>query len=798
MKNNKSPLYSILVLIATLFGVFYFMMPQSYDETEVPLSEFSSKRALEKVKIISQKPHFVGSKNHEDVAQYLVNELKNLGLSTSIQEGFTLSDGGTLVKSKNIVARIKGTSKEKALLLLSHYDSAPHSYSFGASDDGVGIAVIVECVRAFLHNKAAPKNDIIVLFSDAEEVGLNGAALFVAQHQWAKNVGLVLNLEARGSSGPSYMLMETNKGNANMVKAFADGNANYPVSNSLMYSIYKMLPNDTDLTVFREQGKIQGFNFAFIDNHFNYHTARDNYENLDPKTIAHQGSYIFPLLNYFSQAELSNLNSDEEYVYFSVPFSFIHYPFSWIIPMLIIAVGLVFSFLFIGIGKQILRMDEVIKGFVPLFASLVVAGGITYIGWKLLLNCYPQYNDILHGFTYNGHDYIYAFVSLSIAICFLFYQNSGKRNPEMNQFFAPLFIWVVLNIGIAIFLKGAGFLIIPLISSALMLGVFVVTQKSNGLINCILSIPTLIIIVPFIQMFPIGLGLKVLFGSAILTVLAFGLLVPIFGSFTRKGIWSVVFFLVSIGMFIKAHQSSTYTTERPKPNSLVYLHDADQNKSFWITYDLNLDEWTKGYLGENPKKATAFNQNALYSKYENQFTYVNNAPLKNIMKPSIEFLRDTVKGNQHLYKIKITPNRAINRYDVFSNTSSSINNLKVNGVKAITFNSKIDRKTKEKLLSYYVVDTIPLVMEFSIKATEKLDLTLMESSFDLMSNSEFTVANRKSWMMPMPFVLTDAVIIRQKIQPTPILEDNSNPYPTRRFVKKDSVTITAADSLTPK
>ena len=213
---------------------------------------------------------------------------------------------------------------------------------------------------------------------------------------------------------------------------------------------------------------------------------------------------------------------------------------------------------------------------------------------------------------------------------------------------------------------------------------------------------------------------------------------------------------------------------------------------------MNLDEWTKGYLGENPKKATAFNQNALYSKYENQFTYVNNAPLKNIMKPSIEFLRDTVKGNQHLYKIKITPNRAINRYDVFSNTSSSINNLKVNGVKAITFNSKIDRKTKEKLLSYYVVDTIPLVMEFSIKATEKLDLTLMESSFDLMSNSEFTVANRKSWMMPMPFVLTDAVIIRQKIQPTPILEDNSNPYPTRRFVKKDSVTITAADSLTPK
>jgi Zn-dependent M28 family amino/carboxypeptidase len=53
---------------------------------------------------------------------------------------------------------------------------------------------------------------ILLFFSDAEELGLNGAALFVTQHKWAKDIGLVLNFEARGSSGPSYMLMETNKG----------------------------------------------------------------------------------------------------------------------------------------------------------------------------------------------------------------------------------------------------------------------------------------------------------------------------------------------------------------------------------------------------------------------------------------------------------------------------------------------------------------------------------------------------------------------------------------------------------
>src|SRR5690606_9984094 len=93
MKPNHKPILSFLFLLVILSGVFYLMMPQKYDTTEASLTEFSTKRALEKVKIISQKPHNVGSKNHEVVAQYLINELKELCLSPEIQEGFTLSDG---------------------------------------------------------------------------------------------------------------------------------------------------------------------------------------------------------------------------------------------------------------------------------------------------------------------------------------------------------------------------------------------------------------------------------------------------------------------------------------------------------------------------------------------------------------------------------------------------------------------------------------------------------------------------------------------------------------------------------
>lgn len=793
MRKNNAPIISLLLLIFIIFGVFYFMMPQRFDETEAPLSEFSTKRALEIVKEISKNPHYVGSKNHDVVADYLQKELQNLGLETYVQEGFTMTEKGTLVKSKNILAKIKGTKNTKSLVLLSHYDSAPHSLSPGASDDASGVATIIESVRAFLHSKKSHKNDIVILFTDAEELGLNGAALFVTQHQWAKEVGLVLNFEARGSSGPSYMLMETINGNSKMVDAFKASNTGYPVSNSLMYSIYKMLPNDTDLTVFREQGQIQGYNFAFIDSHFNYHTVQDSYQNLAPNSLAHQGTYLFPLLNYFSNTDLSHLNSNDDKVYFNIPFGFICYPFLWIIPMLILAFGLFFIFVFVGLGKRALRIDEVIKGFVPLLGSIVTVGLLSYVGWKLLLQFYPQYNDILQGFPYNGHDYIYAFVSMSLGICFLFYQNNGKRNTEMNQMIAPLFLWLLINVGIAIHLKGAAFLIIPVIASTLMLGFYVLTQKSSWVLNGLLAIPTLFTVLPFIQMFPIGLGLKILYGSCILTVLCFSLLLPIFGSFPKKSIWAIVCMAISIGFFVKAHLHSKYTSLNAKPNSLVYIINADENKAHWATYDTQLDDWNKVYLGTKTTDGSQLNATILQSKYGSSFTYMSDAPLHSVPKPTIEFLRDTIKANQHIYKIRISPNRKVNRYDIFVTNNTAIHNLKANGVYPIDFKSNMSTKSSSKLITYYVVDNIPLTLEFSIQATQKLDLELIESSFDLLSNSWFKINPRSAAMMPKPFVLNDAIMIKQKIKPTPIAVEEKPKY-SYNSSRSDSINV-AIDSL---
>jgi hypothetical protein len=773
MKKNYASLISVFVILGILGFLFATLTPSWSPNEDKKVTEFSTSRALEHINAIARQPHYMGTKNHEVVANYILKELQKMGLETSVQEGFILSDIGnlveskSLVKSKNIVCRIKGSQSGKALLLLSHYDSAPHSFSHGASDDASGVATILEGIRAYLNGQTKHKNDIIILFTDAEELGLNGAALFVTQHQWAKEVGLALNFEARGSSGPSYMLMETNKGNSGLVKEFAKAGVTYPVSNSLMYSIYKMLPNDTDLTIFREKGNVQGLNFAFIDDHFNYHTAQDDVAHLDRNSLKHQGAYLMPLLYYFSNADLNATASTTDEVYFTIPFTFISYPFDWVMPMTLIAAGLLLVLVFLGKVKRMLKLNEIMRGLFPFLGTLIITGLIAYYGWKALLWLNPQYTDLLNGFTYNGHDYIAAFVLLSLSICFFFYQIASSKKVTMNHYVIPLLFWIIINGFLANSLQGAGFLIIPVYFGLIAFAVFVFSQRSNWIVNLICGIPTLLIIAPFIQMFPVGLGLKVLFGSAILTVLVFGLLLPVFGGFAKKGEFSLLLFLMAVLFFAKAQYYSGYELGKAKSNSLVYLHNADSNKSYWVSYDANLDSWTKSYLGENPKGAKPLNDLKMYSKYNSEFRHANEAANKGITKPTITFLQDSIAGFKRYLKIKITPNRKVNRYDIFANEIMTIYNFKANGVAPLNQKGTELRRNGKNFLRYYVIDNEPLVMQFTLNKATVLDMDVMESSFDLITNPSFAMNQREDWMMPTPFLLNDAVIVRQKIRRTP-------------------------------
>jgi hypothetical protein len=766
MKSLQS-LASFFLIVGLVYYSFFSLMPQKGSPSSVEETKFSTERALIPLKEITKAPHYIGTKEHARVRNYLIGQLEELGLETQVQEGFVINPKWkSLDKPKNIIAQIKGSENGKSLLLLSHYDSAL-TPSYGASDAGSGVVTILETLRAYKASGKKPKNDIIVLFTDAEEVGLDGARLFVNNHPWAKNVGIALNFEARGSGGPSNMIVETNGGNKNLIKAFMEADVKFPVASSLMYSIYKMLPNDTDSTVLREGADIDGFFFAFIDDHYDYHTANDTYDNLDVNTLQHQGEYLLPLVHYFGDSDLNQLKSLDDHVYINLPFfKIVSYPFTWVFPMLLVAIVLFIGLIIYGLRKRVLTGNGVVRGFIPFTLAMIFCGILGFYGWKLILLMYPQYQEIQQGFTYNGHTYISFFVLLSLGVLFGIYYKFSKKINVANLLIAPLIFWILINIGVAIYLKGAAFFIIPVFLGLLSLWILIRKDRPNLILLTIIGSIAIFIFAPLVQFFPVGLGLKMLVGSCLFTALLFGILLPVIGFYKFKKILAMLFVMVASLFFIKAHLSSNFSPTRQKPNSLVYYHDADNNKNYWATYDQELDDWTKEYLGDSPEPASSYISYASGSKYAKGYQFANVAPNKNIPIFKTVLHKDTVINQYKEVSFTIFPQRAVNQISLYTAEEVNFKSLSFNGQFFPLHNNLTNaaQKIKSKeLVRYYVSDKDSLVVSYEVSKNQKVSFTVLEYSYDLLNHPQFTINKRADYMMPKPFIVTDAVIVKKEL-----------------------------------
>lgn len=758
---------SFLLIVGLVYYSFFSLMPQKGSPSSIAETKFSTERALISLKEITKAPHYIGTKEHARVRNYLIGQLEELGLETQVQEGFVINQKWkSLDKPKNIIAKIKGSENGKSLLLLSHYDSAL-TPSFGASDAGSGVVTILETLRAYKASGKKPKNDIIVLFTDAEEVGLDGARLFVNNHPWAKNVGIALNFEARGSGGPSNMIVETNGGNKNLIKAFMEADVKFPVASSLMYSIYKMLPNDTDSTVLREGADIDGFFFAFIDDHYDYHTANDTYDNLDVNTLQHQGEYLLPLVHYFGDSDLNQLKSLDDHVYINLPFfKMVSYPFTWVFPMLLVAIIIFIVLIIYGLRKRVLTGNGVVRGFIPFTLAMIFCGILGFYGWKLILLMYPQYQEIQHGFTYNGHTYISFFVLLSLGVLFGIYYKFSKKINVANLLIAPLIFWILINIGVAIYLKGAAFFIIPVFLGLLSLWILIRKDRPNLILLTIIGSIAIFIFAPLVQFFPVGLGLKMLVGSCLFTALLFGILLPVIGFYKLKKVLAMLFVIVASLFFIKAHLSSNFSPNRQKPNSLVYYHDADNNKNYWATYDQELDDWTKEYLGDSPEPASSYISYASGSKYAKGYKFANVAPNKNIPIFKTVLHKDTVINQYKEVSFTIFPQRAVNQISLYTADEANFKSLSFNG-QFFPLNNNLTnaaQKIKSKeLVRYYVSDKDSLVVSYEVSKNQKVSFTVLEYSYDLLNHPQFTINKRADYMMPKPFIVTDAIIVKKEL-----------------------------------
>ncbi len=758
---------AFVLMVFAVYYSFYSLVPHRISDDNTILNKFSTARAMKLVEKMSKERHFVGTPYHQEVRGLIEDELHKLGLKTEVQKQFALNEkwkGGTV--NYNILTRIKGKERGKSLLLLSHYDSAPPA-SKGASDDAVGVATILEGVRAFIKNGSKPKHDIIVLISDGEEIGLVGAKAFLEHHKWAKDVGLVINFEARGSGGPSYTLLETNGGNANMVEEFVKANVNFPVANSFLYSVYKMLPNDTDLTMFREIGDIEGYNFAFIDDFYDYHCVTDNYENVDLNTVEQQGDYLMSLINYFAGKDVDNLKSDKDLVFFNFPFlNVISYSFNWVLPMFFILLLVFFVMVGVGISRGQIKIINLFKSLLLSALSLTLALFISYFGWKLIMEIHPAYLDILHGFPYNGHYYIAGFSFLIMMLAAMVYNNMFKQLNESELLVIPILNWFIINAVFAFVIPGASFMIIPAGLGMIVLAIelfFKLSESKKILLFTILMLPALIIISPFIDMFPVGLRLVSLPVSAVFLVLLFTLIYPLIK--LMKFQKSIVFLslILMVYAFVSSELKSGFDETRPKPNSINYMNYIDEGEAYWETYTHVTDEWLSDIMGDDLKPGRHEGVK-LDSKYKTDVTFHSKAKPVDLLVSKIKIDQDVIINGLHNIEMIITPQRKVNRIDIVVTNDVEFGLISINGVK-YSKNNLTYTDDNKKIISYYFTDKDESMrFRFSYYPEFKPEILMYEISYDLIGDERFGISPRPKWLIPQPFIINDAVVNIKKLE----------------------------------
>jgi hypothetical protein len=341
MSRIPASLTTIAIIEATLAVAIFSLRPPPAAPPDAPPLSFSSGRAMAHVVAIAREPRPSGSRAHGRAREYLLGELRALGIQPEVQEGFV--EGLHLT---NVLARIRGRANTSAVLLAAHYDSVPESP--GAADDASGVAVLLETLRAVLE-RGPLRNDLIALFTDGEEGNLLGARLFVEKNPLADRIGLVLNFEARGNGGPSIMF-ETAEGNGALIREFAEV-ARHPVANSLSYSVYQLLPNDTDLTIFKGKG-LAGFNFAFIDGFSAYHRPIDDPRGLNERSLQHQGQNALDLTLHFGELTLP-VPRERDVVYFDVLGSFlVRYPSGLVLPLAALISAFLIGLLVLGFRRR--------------------------------------------------------------------------------------------------------------------------------------------------------------------------------------------------------------------------------------------------------------------------------------------------------------------------------------------------------------------------------------------------------------------------------------------------------------
>lgn len=470
--------FALLLLLTLAVLARWQMLPVSPLPSTAPEQVFSAGRAYAQLETLLQehRPHPVDSAQNRVVEQRIVAALQALNIESEIQVTTVCADLGSgetglhrCAQVRNIVARVlgqseQGKSEQASILLSAHYDSVPAAP--GASDAGAAVASLLEIARLLSIQAEPPRNGIVLLFNEGEEFGLLGAKAFMEQHPWARTLKVVLNIEARGSGGAS-ILFETGPDSGWLVQHYAAATP-APLSSSLFDVLYRWLPNDTDLSVYKEFG-LQGLNFAHAELETHYHTPLDNLATLDRGSLQHHGDNVWGLLQQIKDADLSAAAPGNR-VFTDVLGRFmLSWPEAWS-PWL--AVGMILVFVALA-WRAPVSARNLAQAF-GLMLLIPIASGVA--GW-LLLQLLTWHNDTPEPWRSDLRPMRLALWSIVTLTALSLMRLLARRSSPTEHMLAQSLFWLMLALAASLLLPGVSML--ALLPGALCLLALLVARSAR-------------------------------------------------------------------------------------------------------------------------------------------------------------------------------------------------------------------------------------------------------------------------------------------------------------------------------
>jgi len=650
-KIAAAALWLCLILIGGL--AIYGTRPPPAAGASAPANMFSAARAMAHLEHIASQPHPIGSDEAARVREYLIEQLRALGAEVRVEQAVGTVQYHRNLHSglvNNIVATLPGHANSRAVMLVAHSDSVPEGP--GAADDGAGLIVILEAIRAL---RAGPplQNDLVILFTDGEEArGLLGAQAYAASHpDLPDRIGVMVNLESRGTSGPGLMF-ETSNNNGALIREFARS-APDPMATSLMAAIYKLLPNETDFTPLKAAG-LTGLNFAFLETYEGYHTRLDTPANLDPRSVQHLGNNVLGVARYFGNLALP-LPKKRDLVYFNwFGSQFLIYP-AWVAWAMAIAGPVLFGFLCVRSARSLeLTLGRVMTGFGGFFLQLLVITGAAFAAFAVARFIAGEFLD---GDTISNK----LLFAGTIGIAFGFGITSqrllnkiGLANLGAGQLFAVSFLTLILC---WLLVGGSYVLQWPvLFGMAGMLVARRLGEPARSACQFLFLIPALLILVPLAYMFFVSLFYSY-FGLAAAALLLTTLLAMAPSFFDRligpSKLSVTIIFLVSACLIAAGLRLTVWSVEHPHPDSLIYSVNADEGKAKWVSHDAAPDVWTSHILGPTPRKQS----DPAYTGGLERPVLNYDAKLAPLPGPSVLITHENVIAGEHTIRLQIASRR---------------------------------------------------------------------------------------------------------------------------------------------